>query len=155
MAIRKIRQEKDPILRKISKAVPIISDNVRTLAYDMLDTMYEAEGVGLAAPQVGILKRLIVIDIGEGPVIMINPEILSQSGTQEGNEGCLSCPGKTGIVVRPNYVKAKATNINGEEFVIEGEALLARAICHEIDHLNGKLFLDIATDVEKDEEEIG
>ncbi|MBC7959973.1 MAG: peptide deformylase, partial [Vallitaleaceae bacterium] len=140
MALRKIRQEKDPILRKISKTVPTVTDNVRMLAADMLETMYHSAGVGLAAPQVGILKRLIVIDVGDGPIVMINPEILHQSGEQEGQEGCLSCPGKAGLVKRPMNVKAEATNLNGEKFTVDGEALLARAICHEIDHLNGKLF---------------
>lgn len=150
MALRKIRQEKDPILRKTSKTVQGITDNVRILAADMLETMYNAEGVGLAAPQVGILKRLIVIDVGEGPVVMVNPVILKTSGEQEGTEGCLSCPGKAGIVKRPFYVKAKAINLNGEDFFIEGEELLARAICHEIDHLDGKLFIDIAQNITED-----
>lgn len=150
MALRKIRQEKDPILRKISKVVPSITDNVRQLAADMLETMYYSEGVGLAAPQVGILKRLVVIDVGEGPVVMINPKIIKTSGEQEGAEACLSCPGKSGIVIRPFYVKAQATNLNGESFFIEGEELLARAICHELDHLDGKLFIDIAQNIEDD-----
>ncbi len=150
MALRKIRQEKDPILRKISKVVPTITDHVRVLAADMIETMYKSAGVGLAAPQVGILKRLIVIDIGDGPIVMVNPEIISTSGEQEGPEGCLSCPGKTGTVIRPLYVKAKAINLDGEDFIVEGEELMARAICHEIDHLDGKLFLDIAQNIEED-----
>lgn len=147
MAIRKIRLEQDPILRKQSKEIPAITQNVRTLVQDMLDTMYEAEGVGLAAPQVGILKRLVVIDVGDGPIVMINPKILETEGEQDGTEGCLSCPGVVGNVVRPNYVKAEAMNLEGEIFQIEGEELLARAICHELDHLNGHLFIDVAVDI--------
>ena len=113
-----------------------------TLIEDMKETMYEADGVGLAAPQVGILKRLFVIDIGEGPLVFINPEIIETSGTQTDEEGCLSLPGETKEVVRPNYVKARALNEKGEEFEIEAEELLARAILHEYDHLNGTLFID-------------
>jgi peptide deformylase len=113
-----------------------------TLIEDMKETMYEADGVGLAAPQVGILKRLFVVDIGEGPLVFINPEILETSGTQTDEEGCLSLPGKTEEVTRPNFVKARALNEKGEEFEIEAEELLARAILHEYDHLNGTLFID-------------
>ena len=108
----------------------------------MIDTMYEANGVGLAAPQVGILKRIVVIDIGEGPIVMINPTILETSGKQTGQEGCLSVPNKAGIVTRPNYVKARAFNENMEEYEIEGTELLARAICHELDHLDGHLYVE-------------
>ena len=108
----------------------------------MLDTMYEANGVGLAAPQVGVLKRVVVIDIGDGPVVMINPEILETSGEQTGDEGCLSLPGKAGQVTRPNYVKARAFDENMEEFIIEGEELMARAICHELDHLDGHMYVE-------------
>lgn len=147
MALRKIRLEKDIILRKQSKPVLNITDNLKVLAQDMLDTMYDAEGVGLAAPQVGILKRLVVIDVGEGPIVMINPEILEKNGEQDGSEGCLSCPGVTAQVSRPNYVKAKAMNLESEEYIVEGEGLLARAICHEIDHLNGHLFVDFGRDI--------
>lgn len=114
----------------------------RILIEDMLDTMYQADGVGLAAPQVGILKRIVVIDVGEGPIVMINPEILETSGEQTGEEGCLSVPGKAGVVTRPNYVKARALNENMEEYIIEGEELLARAICHELDHLDGHLYVE-------------
>ena len=114
----------------------------RILIEDMLDTMYEAAGVGLAAPQVGILKRIVVIDVGEGPSVMINPEILETSGEQTGEEGCLSVPGKAGVVTRPNYGKARALNENMEEYIIEGEELLARAICHELDHLDGHLYVE-------------
>lgn len=114
----------------------------RILIEDMLDTMYQADGVGLEAPQVGILKRIVVIDVGEGPIVMINPEILETSGEQTGEEGCLSVPGKAGVVTRPNYVKARALNENMEEYIIEGEELLARAICHELDHLDGHLYVE-------------
>ena len=109
---------------------------------DMLETMYDANGVGLAAPQVGVLKRIVVIDIGEGPIVMINPVILETSGSQTGSEGCLSLPGKAGQVTRPNYVKAKALDENMEEYIIEGEELLARAICHELDHLEGHMYVE-------------
>ena len=113
------------------------------LINDMLDTMYEAMGVGLAAPQVGVLKRIVVIDVGDGPLILINPEILETSGEQTGEEGCLSVPGKSGTVTRPNYVKVKALNEEMEEVVLEGEGLLARAFCHEIDHLDGKMYVEL------------
>ena len=140
MALRNIRINDDPILRKKCKAVTEVTDKIRELVEDMIDTMYEAEGVGLAAPQVGILKRIVVIDVGEGPVIMINPEILETSGSQTGQEGCLSVPGKAGIVTRPNYVKAKAYDLDMNEYIVEGEELMARAICHELDHLDGVVF---------------
>ena len=142
MALRNIRINDDPILRKKCKAVTEVTDKIRELVEDMIDTMYEAEGVGLAAPQVGILKRIVVIDVGEGPVIMINPEILETSGSQTGQEGCLSVPGKAGIVTRPNYVKVKAYDLDMNEFIIEGEELMARALCHEIAHLDGDLYID-------------
>ena len=112
------------------------------LAEDMLDTMYEANGVGLAGPQVGVLKRIVVIDIGEGPVVMINPVILETSGEQTGDEGCLSLPGKAGTVTRPNYVKARAFDLDMEEYEIEGTELMARAICHELDHLDGHMYTE-------------
>ena len=142
MALRNIRTEGDPILRKKCREITEVNDRIRELADDMLDTMYEANGVGLAAPQVGVLKRMVIIDIGDGPVIMINPVILETSGSQTGQEGCLSIPGKAGIVTRPNYVKAKAYNLEMEEFIIEGEELMARAICHEVGHLDGDLYID-------------
>lgn len=147
MALRKIRTDHDPILRKISKPIPEITDKVKELAGDMLDTMYEANGVGLAAPQVGILKRMVVIDIGEGPIVMVNPEIIEQDGEQVKQEGCLSLPGKAGDVIRPAHVKAKAVNLNGEEIIVDGTDLLAVAICHEVDHLNGILFTDKAKNI--------
>ena len=109
----------------------------------MLDTMYEALGVGLAAPQVGVLKRIVVIDVGEGPIVLINPEIIETSGEQSGEEGCLSVPGKSGMVTRPDYVKVRALNEDMEEIELEGEGLLARAFCHEIDHLDGKMYVDL------------
>lgn len=144
MAIRNIRVKGDEILRKKCKEVDVINDRILTLLDDMIDTMYEAEGVGLAAPQVGILKRIFVIDVydGEGPRVFINPEILEVSGVQCGEEGCLSVPGEVAEVERPNYVKVKALNEKGEEFILEGEELLARAICHENDHLDGVLYID-------------
>lgn len=142
MALRTIRLQGDPVLEKKCKEVKEITPKIEELIDDMLETMYEANGVGLAAPQVGVLKRLVVIDIGEGPVIMINPEILETSGEQTGDEGCLSLPGKAGCVTRPNYVKARAFDENMEEYVIEGEELMARAICHELDHLDGHMYTE-------------
>ena len=142
MALRNIRKFGDDVLRKKCREVEGIDDRLLTLIEDMKETMYDADGVGLAAPQVGILKRLFVIDIGEGPLVFINPEILETSGSQIDEEGCLSLPGETEEVMRPNYVKARALNEKGEEFEIEAEELLARAILHEYDHLNGTLFID-------------
>ena len=142
MALRNIRTMGDECLNKVCKEVKEINDRTRTLIEDMIDTMYEANGVGLAAPQVGILKRIVVIDIGEGPIVMINPTILETSGEQTGEEGCLSVPNKACIVTRPNYVKARAFNENMEEYEIEGTELLARAICHELDHLDGHLYVE-------------
>ena len=143
MAIRTIRELGDDVLRKQSKPVDKMTIRTRILINDMLDTMYEAMGVGLAAPQVGILKQIVVIDIGEGPVVLINPEILETSGEQTGDEGCLSVPGKAGKVTRPNYVKVKALNEDMEEIIVEGEELMARALCHEIDHLSGPVYVDL------------
>lgn len=149
MAIRTIRISTDEVLRKKCKVVKEITPNLLTLLDDMADTMYEANGVGLAAPQVGILKRVVVIDIGEGLVELINPEILETSGSQIDDEGCLSVPGKYAPVDRPNYVKVKAMDRDGNEFIIEGEELMARALCHEIDHLDGILYIDKALPVEE------
>lgn len=148
MAIRTIRTVGDPVLRKKSKLVEEVTDKMRMLIEDMLETMYEANGVGLAAPQIGILKRIVVIDIYDetGAKVLINPEILEKEGKQVGPEGCLSIPGQSGLVERPMWVKAKALNENGEEIIIEGTELLARAICHEVDHLDGILFTDIMID---------
>ena len=143
MAIRNVRKIGDPVLNKVCKEVRDVNDRTRELIDDMFETMYESEGVGLAAPQVGILKRIVVIDVtGEDPILLINPVILSTDGEQTGYEGCLSVPGKTGVVTRPNHVKVKAYNADMEEFTLEGEELLARAICHELDHLEGKLYVD-------------
>ena len=142
MAIRNIRTVGDECLTKICKEVKEVNERTKLLIEDMIDTLYEANGVGLAAPQVGVLKRIVVIDVGEGPIVMINPVILETSGEQTGDEGCLSVPGKAGVVTRPNYVKAKAFDENMNEYVIEGKELLARAICHECDHLDGHLYVE-------------
>ena len=140
MALRTIRTEGDPVLSKKCRPVEEITPRIRELITDMLETMYDACGVGLAAPQVGILKRIVVIDVGEGPIILINPEIVESSGEQTGEEGCLSVPGMSGQVTRPNYVKVKALDMDMKEAEYEGEELLARAFCHEIDHLEGKMY---------------
>ena len=151
MAIRTVRLSTDEVLRKKCKVVKEITPNTLTLLDDMADTMYEANGVGLAAPQVGILKRIVVIDIGEGLVELINPEILESSGSQIDDEGCLSLPGKYAPVERPNYVKVQAMDRKGEMFIIEGEELMARALCHELDHLDGILYIDKALPAEDEE----
>lgn len=143
MALRTIREIGDDVLVKNCKEVKEITPRIKELVEDMFETMYESNGVGLAAPQVGILKRIFVIDVtGEDPMVFINPEILETSGEQTGYEGCLSIPGKSGVVTRPNYVKAKAFDLDMKEFVIEGEELLARAICHELDHLDGHMYVE-------------
>lgn len=144
MALRKIRTGSDPVLRKICKPVATVTNSTLTLLDDMADTMYSADGAGLAAPQVGILRRIVVIDVGEGLVELINPEIIETSGIQVGPEGCLSIPGASADVERPSYAKVKALNRNGEEIVVEGTDFLARAICHELDHLDGVLYIDKA-----------
>ena len=144
MALRTIRVIGDEILEHKSKPVKEMTPRIKTLIEDMLDTMYDAQGVGLAAPQVGILKQIVVIDIspeGDSPVVLINPEILELSGEQTGQEGCLSVPGKAGIVTRANYAKVKALNEDMEEIIVEGEELFARALQHEIDHLSGILYV--------------
>ncbi|MBB5264469.1 peptide deformylase [Catenibacillus scindens] len=143
MAIRNLRYQGDPILNKKAKVVKEITPRVSQLIDDMLDTMYEANGVGLAAPQVGILKRIVVIDVGEGPYVFINPEIIATDGEQTGDEGCLSVPGKCGVVTRPNYVKAKAFDKDMNPFEVEGTELFARAMCHEFDHLDGHLYTEL------------
>lgn len=142
MALRNLRVNDDDILRKKCKDVEEVNDRIITLIKDMKETMYKHDGVGLAAPQVGILKRIVVIDAGDGCVTLINPEILEFSGEQTDTEGCLSLPGTSGEVTRANYVKVKALNEDGEEFIIEGEELFARAVFHELDHLDGVLFTD-------------
>lgn len=146
MAIREVREIGDEILTKQCKDVTKMTLRTRVLIEDMLDTMYERFGVGLAAPQVGVLKKIVVIDVGEGPIVLINPEIIETSGEQTGEEGCLSVPGKWGIVTRPDHVKVRALNEEMEEFEMEGEGLLARAFCHEIDHLSGNLYVDLVED---------
>lgn len=143
MALRTIRVQGDPVLTKKSRPVEKMTPRISELITDMLDTMYDAMGVGLAAPQVGILKRIVVIDVGEGPIVLINPEILETGGEQTGDEGCLSVPGMAGQVTRPNYVKVKALDVNMNEVIYEGEELLARAFCHEIDHLDGKMYTEL------------
>lgn len=157
MALREIRIMGDEVLTKTCKEVTKMTLRTKLLINDMLDTMYDAQGVGLAAPQVGILKRIVVIDIGEGPIVLINPEIVETSGEQTGDEGCLSVPGKAGTVTRPKYVKVKALNQDMEPVILEGEDLLARAFCHEIDHLDGHLYVELAEDglheVQYEEEE--
>lgn len=153
MALREIRLDNDPILRKKSKEITEITDRIKILLDDMIDTMNEAEGVGLAAPQVGILRRAVVIDIGEGPIKLINPVILETKGEVIDIEGCLSIPGRSGTVNRPEWVKVKYIDIDGKEKVLEGSGLLARAICHEVDHLDGILYTDkIIEEVEVEEE---
>ena len=142
MALREIRVEGDPVLTKVCKEVKEVTPRVQDLIDDMIETMYEANGVGLAAPQVGILKRIVVIDVGEGPIVMINPRIINTDGEQTGDEGCLSVPGKAGCVTRPNYVMARFFDEEMNECEIEGEELLARAICHELDHLDGHLYVE-------------
>ena len=143
MALRTIRVQGDSVLTKKSRTVDKMTPRIGELITDMLDTMYDAMGVGLAAQQVGILKRIVVIDVGEGPIVLINPEILETSGEQTGDEGCLSVPGMAGQVTRPNYVKVKALDVNMDEQIYEGEGLLARAFCHEIDHLDGKMYTEL------------
>jgi len=146
MAIREIRVMGDPILEKTSKVVKHNTSRNQTLIADMLDTMYDANGVGLAAVQVGVLKRIVTMDVGEGPIILINPEILMSSGEQIGEEGCLSLPGKYGIVKRPDFVRVKALDEDFNPFIIEGEDLAARALCHEIAHLNGEMYVGLVED---------
>ena len=141
MGLRNIRIMGDRVLEKVCRPVEAVTPRIRQLVEDMFETMYDAYGVGLAAPQVGILKRLVVIDVdGENPYVLINPEILETSGEQTGDEGCLSLPGKSGTVTRPNYVKVRAYDLDMNPFELEGEGLLARAICHECEHLDGILY---------------
>ncbi len=146
MALREIRLIGDEMLTKPCREVKEITPRIAELIEDMLETMYEAEGVGLAAPQVGVLKQIVVIDIGDGPIILVNPKITESDGEQTGREGCLSVPGKYGIVKRPAHVKVKAYDRDMNEIEVEGEELLARALCHELDHLQGKMYVDLALD---------
>ena len=153
MALRNIRILGDEILKKQAKEVTEMTPKIEELIDDMFETMYDANGCGLAAPQVGIRKRIVVIDCGDQPLVLINPEILETSGEQTGQEGCLSVPGKVGIVTRPNYAKVKALDENMDEIIVEGTALLARCLCHEIDHLNGIMYVDKAEGPLMDTEE--
>ena len=156
MAIRQLRYVGDPILRKTSKKVTEINERIKILLEDMVETMYEYEGVGLAAPQVGVLRRVVVIDIGEGPIKLINPKIIEKEGEVIDAEGCLSIPNRVGTVKRPEKVKVEYLDEDGEKKVIEGTGLLAKALCHEIDHLDGVLFIDKMIEElvsEEDEEE--
>lgn len=144
MAVRQIRIMGDEILTKKCKPVNEMNGRTMDLIEDMFETMYEANGCGLAAPQVGVLKRMFIIDVDDGSqYVMINPEIVAQEGEQTGYEGCLSLPGKSGIVTRPNYVKVRALDENMEPFELEGEGLLARAICHEYAHLEGQMYVEL------------
>ncbi len=144
MAIRTIRTDEDPILRKKARPVTRFDDKLKILVDDMIETMHEAEGVGLAAPQIGILKRVIVIDLydEDGPMALINPEIIEQSGEEIREEGCLSLPGRQGLVARPYKVKVVFNDVTGERYEMEGEEMLARVLCHETDHLEGVLYID-------------
>ena len=158
--VRKIVKLGDETLRKISKPMQKFDLRLWLLLRDMADTMYNADGVGLAAPQVGILRRVVVIDVGEGLLEMVNPEIIAAEGEQGGSEGCLSVPGRQGYVVRPNKVTVRAQDRKGKEFTVTGEGLKARALCHEIDHLDGVMYVDkmdheIFEDEEEDEEDKG
>ena len=158
MAIRNIRLMGDPILEKTCKEVKEMTPRTRELIDDMIDTMYDANGVGLAAPQVGVLKRIVVIDVtGEDLIVLVNPRIMETSGEQTGGEGCLSLPGKSGTVTRPNYVKVKGYDRDMQPIEVEGTELLARAICHEVDHLDGHMYVEKVegelTDVAEEEYE--
>ena len=147
MAIRNIREDGDDVLRKVCKPVTKMTERLSQLIDDMFDTMYEANGVGLAAPQVGVLRRIVVIDVmDDNPLVLVNPEIVEQDGEQIGPEGCLSLPGLQGDVARPEHVICKALDRDMNEITVEGDGLLARAICHELDHLDGILYKDLAID---------
>lgn len=142
MAIRQIRLAGDPILYKVCKEVKKLTPMLKMLIEDMLDTMYEANGVGLAAPQVGVLKRIAVVDVGDGPFVLVNPVILEEEGEQTADEGCLSVPGKAGQVTRPNRIVIRAYDENMQEYEMEAEELLARAFCHEVEHLDGHMYTE-------------
>ena len=147
MAIRNLREDGDEVLRKVCKPVEVMTERLSTLIDDMFETMYEANGVGLAAPQVGVLRRIVVIDVmDDNPLVLVNPEIIEKDGEQIGPEGCLSLPGLQGDVARPEHVVCKALDRDMKEITVEGEGLLARAICHELDHLDGILYKDLAID---------
>ncbi|MDD6428264.1 MAG: peptide deformylase [Lachnospiraceae bacterium] len=146
MALREIRIDGDPVLEKVCKPVKEMTPRLKELVDDMLETMYDANGVGLAAPQVGVLRRIVVIDVGDGPYVLVNPEIIEKDGEQTGQEGCLSVPGKYGIVTRPMHVRAKALDKDMKEYEIDAEGLFARAVCHELDHLDGKMYTELVED---------
>ena len=152
MALRNIVTLGDEVLRKKCRPVGEVTERIQTLVDDMIETMHDANGVGLAAPQVGVMRRIFVVDIGEGPIVLINPEIIEMSGEQTGEEGCLSLPGKAGTVTRANYVKIKGLDREGNEQVYEGTELLARAFQHENDHLDGILYIDKASETWEYEE---
>lgn len=145
MALREIREKDDEVLRKVCKEVTVFNERLGILLDDMYETMLSRDGVGLAAPQVGIIKRVAVIDVGDGKIELVNPVIVSEEGVQNGSEGCLSVPGVYGEVERPQKVTVEAYDRNGNKFTVTGEDLLARALCHEIEHLDGKLFLERVT----------
>lgn len=153
MAIRKIVTEDEEFLRKKSRPVSDIDQRIQILIDDMIQTLHHAKGAGIAAVQVGVLKRICIVDIGQGPIILINPHITEKRGKQEGAEGCLSYPKIYGIVSRPSYVKVEALNRNGQPILIEGKDFLARALCHEIDHLDGIVFKDLASKMYRDDGE--
>lgn len=152
MALRNIVTLGDEVLRKKCRPVSEVTERIQTLVDDMIETMHDANGVGLAAPQVGVMRRIFVVDIGDGPIVLINPEIIEMSGEQTGEEGCLSLPGKAGTVTRANYVKIKGLDRDGNEQVYEGTELLARAFQHENDHLDGVIYIDKATETWEYEE---
>ena len=147
MALREIRELGDEVLRKKAKEVKILTPRLKELIGDMFDTMYAANGVGLAAPQVGILRRIVVIDCGDDPITLINPVIVEKDGEQIGEEGCLSVPGKVGVVKRAMHCRVRALDADMKEYEVEGEGLLARCLQHEIDHLDGKMYVDIAEEM--------
>ena len=147
MALREIRELGDEVLRKKAKEVKILTPRLKELIGDMFDTMYAANGVGLAAPQVGILRRIVVIDCGDDPITLINPVIVEKDGEQIGEEGCLSVPGKVGVVKRAMRCRVRALDADMKEYEVEGEGLLARCLQHEIDHLDGKMYVDIAEEM--------
>ncbi len=156
MALRTIRTQGDEVLTKVCRPVERMTPRIEMLIGDMLDTMYHEDGVGLAAPQVGVLRRVAVVDVGDGPIVLINPVVVETSGSQTGDEGCLSLPGKAGTVTRPNYAKIRAMDSDMKEREVEGTELLARALLHEIDHLDGHMYTEIVEgplhDVVPDEE---
>lgn len=147
MALRKIVTKSDEVLHKKCKPVEVFDEKLSILLDDMAETMYKAQGVGIAAPQVGIIRRVVFIDVGDGPVELVNPEIVKKKGSQRGIEGCLSCPNEWGYVVRPNEVTVKAQDRTGQEIQFKCTEFFARCVCHELDHLDGHLFIEIADEM--------